>query len=838
MTEQEKIEFKKRLDLLVENKLDEMRKLLDSGVNVNEKDESGQTLLHFISSMGLLNSAKFLLENGADENIKDNAGKTPLDYAQNEEIKTLFHTSKTSSKSEINPLHEAVKKGDIEKVKSLLDSGMDANTQDEDGLAPLHEANENRDKEIVALLLEAGANIDIEDNDGYTPLHYACANGAKEIVALLLEAGANVNAKNKNGRSPLYFVNNKEIAQILLDKGVDFRSKDKDGNTPLVFAYANEAKEVIDLLTEKEIQKRAQQEDLSQESSPVPPSQNSGQKTSPAQEKEVPLPVSSQDTPAVIKEGEKESPSTEPEKGSGKGYGKNDTSVWTYLQRKKIEDSEKGKHIPLIEHIEYLEKKEVRLLHVSFASGASVDDFGKDMTYYPSVSDTLDEYIAIASAVRLRGDKSVSLEGSPEFKRKMYLACQIVGLKTPDYTPYNEAEKATAKGQHDAKEFQNYRFHVFGEPTAEQIKALQDKLKQEQMDREAAQKEKEEEGKTKTTNASNPEASKESGSSENPQKEEEPRVEPEVEPETEPEPKPEAKPAIEPVSEKESSQTLQENPQEETKKPLNEQLQEKEHPSKSSEKSEEQETEQEEAEQEKGTLENSSEPEDMFAPIKRQKETWGNDYRPLKKEIDAKLRKKATEDLLNLPLYYRKNDLNLMFSKDVNGYNQYIKQYGDEDPNHYYEPGSAYRSIIETALAKYEDEYLKEEIEAEACKKGATLITLNGKKYVLSLLSSKMDKPFVDSIKAAYNAIWRFRYIQKVSQEKTQLHQKAFEKYAAEFDPEKMHQFDKYFFLTNTKNKKNTSYRQYITFVHEDKNGKLKLDKVDLVFMKSCLEKV
>ncbi|HOL70854.1 MAG TPA: ankyrin repeat domain-containing protein, partial [Bryobacteraceae bacterium] len=83
-------------------------------------------------------------------------------------------------------LHEAVKSGNIERVRALLDAGADVNGRDRLGGTPLHEAIWNGNAAIAALLIERGADVNARHTEaGSTPLHYAVITGRVELVRLL-----------------------------------------------------------------------------------------------------------------------------------------------------------------------------------------------------------------------------------------------------------------------------------------------------------------------------------------------------------------------------------------------------------------------------------------------------------------------------------------------------------------------------------------------------------------------------------------------------------------------------------------------------------------------------
>src|SRR5210317_578465 len=101
-------------------------------------------------------------------------------------------------------LMSAIKKGDINTVKTLIDKGMNVNRADIKenrplfkgtmplfrGNMPLYIASERGHLEIVRLFIEKGANLDKDNEDGETPLWLASRNGHLEVVRLLIEAGA------------------------------------------------------------------------------------------------------------------------------------------------------------------------------------------------------------------------------------------------------------------------------------------------------------------------------------------------------------------------------------------------------------------------------------------------------------------------------------------------------------------------------------------------------------------------------------------------------------------------------------------------------------------------
>src|ERR1700719_4023235 len=77
--------------------------------------------------------------------------------------------------SDLENMIEAVKQGDRESVRAILESDDTlANQRDESGATPLHYATLNGHRQIVRLLLERGADINSTDSQfGATPAGWA-----------------------------------------------------------------------------------------------------------------------------------------------------------------------------------------------------------------------------------------------------------------------------------------------------------------------------------------------------------------------------------------------------------------------------------------------------------------------------------------------------------------------------------------------------------------------------------------------------------------------------------------------------------------------------------------
>ena len=242
-------------DLIQNGKTDLVKKKIESGADVNAKNNNGNTPLCVASSNEHIEIVKLLLEYGADVNAKNNYGSTPLYLASEcghtEIVKLLLEYG--ADVNEYTPLYWASYKGHAEIVKLLLEYGADVNIKDNDGRTPLYWASVYGYTEIVKLLLEYGADVNVKSNSNNrnTALYLASGRGHTEIVKLLLEYGADVNAKDRYGNTPLYGASYKgytEIVKLLLAHGADVNIKNNGGCSPLYLASTHEYTEVVKLL--------------------------------------------------------------------------------------------------------------------------------------------------------------------------------------------------------------------------------------------------------------------------------------------------------------------------------------------------------------------------------------------------------------------------------------------------------------------------------------------------------------------------------------------------------------------------------------------------------------
>lgn len=255
------------MEAVYEGNTVEVKALIDEGVNVNERDESGRTALMIAANRGHTYVVQLLLESGADANAKDNQGMTAIQSAADrgfERIVSMLRKFSTvapgerqqggSSASASSPrlsLHRAVDEGDFAALKSLIDAGADLNARSNDEWTPLMLATIKGHTAMVEALLKNGADVNARNRKGWTALMFAVSMSDADTIRMLHMGGANINARDKEGKTALIQAvneNNRESLKILLEVGADVNLEDHAGETALDIARRRGYKGLVELL--------------------------------------------------------------------------------------------------------------------------------------------------------------------------------------------------------------------------------------------------------------------------------------------------------------------------------------------------------------------------------------------------------------------------------------------------------------------------------------------------------------------------------------------------------------------------------------------------------------
>jgi ankyrin repeat protein len=230
--------------------------LMEKGADPKARDIFMMMPLHFAADNGFKEICQLLIEKGADIDAKNKNGKTPLDLAisrnRSEIAKLLIEKG-----AAVSNIHTAASVGNIEKVRSFVEAGVDVNEIDDGGMTPLLRAVSRKHTKVAEFLVENGADVNTGDKGGYVPLVYALWNTDSDMVRLLLDKGADPNAKDTSpryGHTPLHWaimMDSKESTELVLSAEADVNAKSKAGETPLDFAAYGSSLAIGELLVAK-----------------------------------------------------------------------------------------------------------------------------------------------------------------------------------------------------------------------------------------------------------------------------------------------------------------------------------------------------------------------------------------------------------------------------------------------------------------------------------------------------------------------------------------------------------------------------------------------------------
>ncbi len=191
--------------------------------DVNVRDSSQRTLLHWAVEAGDWEISAALLLAKAEVHIQDEQGNTPLHLAvacaSKEVIELVLNAVDGGldlpNQNGDTALHLAVRYGDLDTASQLLKKKALLDLLNQRGYSPLHIAIMKRNIDMTALLISCGANLNLQNQNGLAPLHIAATKGFEEIVDRLIQAGADVNLQTMQGSSPLHLASYHGRADVI-----------------------------------------------------------------------------------------------------------------------------------------------------------------------------------------------------------------------------------------------------------------------------------------------------------------------------------------------------------------------------------------------------------------------------------------------------------------------------------------------------------------------------------------------------------------------------------------------------------------------------------------------
>ncbi|KAF5797964.1 putative cyclic nucleotide-binding domain, potassium channel, voltage-dependent, EAG/ELK/ERG [Helianthus annuus] len=166
-----------------------LKLLRRGGLDANEMDSNGRTVLNLAAANGSLECVLLLLDYGADPNKRDSEGNVPLWSAiigrNADVIKLLVDNGATLTSGDVGEFASyAVEQNSIEMLKDIIKHGGDVTVRNSMGTTALHKAISEEKTKVVEFLINHGANIDMPDVHGWTPRDLADHQAHEDILEL------------------------------------------------------------------------------------------------------------------------------------------------------------------------------------------------------------------------------------------------------------------------------------------------------------------------------------------------------------------------------------------------------------------------------------------------------------------------------------------------------------------------------------------------------------------------------------------------------------------------------------------------------------------------------
>ncbi len=233
------------------------------GANLDETIPLGSSFLHEAINKGQIDFVAALIRAGADFRTANAAGITPIKLALSQKradvVKELASAGldfyETDSENN-NFLHQlALDKSGFQNLRTLSQAGIDLgalNTKNNQQQTPITIAATKGHKQFLKSLRDSGVDLDAEDEFGLS----AIAQIAKKIsnvapmflqtiqlsIQCLKSAGADINYLNQDGQNVLHLAaldGNLKAVQILTALEADINQPDNNGNLPAYLAALN-----------------------------------------------------------------------------------------------------------------------------------------------------------------------------------------------------------------------------------------------------------------------------------------------------------------------------------------------------------------------------------------------------------------------------------------------------------------------------------------------------------------------------------------------------------------------------------------------------------------------
>ncbi|KAF7261513.1 hypothetical protein EG68_00998 [Paragonimus skrjabini miyazakii] len=204
----------------IDNTPEMCRLLLRFGANANARDTERWTPLHAAATCHHTELCSILINNGADLLAMNADGNMPYECCMPGPTLTLIETEMDKrgiTQEQLDDLHRLPECDMLADMEVLYKAGADLNSLDPQGASYLHIASACGYEEVAIFLLKHGAKIDLLDRDGWQAIHIAACWDHMEIIEVLVNFGADIMAETNSGETVFDICEDLEMHSRLME---------------------------------------------------------------------------------------------------------------------------------------------------------------------------------------------------------------------------------------------------------------------------------------------------------------------------------------------------------------------------------------------------------------------------------------------------------------------------------------------------------------------------------------------------------------------------------------------------------------------------------------------
>ncbi|KAH3772740.1 hypothetical protein DPMN_174085, partial [Dreissena polymorpha] len=153
-----------------------LKLLMEFGANVNSRDSEMWTPLHAAATCGHVHLCKLLIEKGAELLAVNADGNMPYDICEEDVCLDFIETEMAKrgiTQEEIDEKRLETERKMLKDLKRIAAEKGNLEYRDKNWATPLHVAAANGYLEVVDFLLNEHVSLEVRDEDGWLPIHAA-----------------------------------------------------------------------------------------------------------------------------------------------------------------------------------------------------------------------------------------------------------------------------------------------------------------------------------------------------------------------------------------------------------------------------------------------------------------------------------------------------------------------------------------------------------------------------------------------------------------------------------------------------------------------------------------